>query len=65
MTSHLEEINQNYFEHMKHALFYSTESTKASFYFLIHAFLPWVFVNDGSQTVSKLQDSINRSKNVE
>ena len=49
MSKHLKNINMSYFQHMKCALGYAKESGKAMIYFSVHAFLPDVFVHDGSQ----------------
>lgn len=55
---HLRKNNQSYLQHCKESLSYSGKSFKASFYFLIHAFIPDVFEYKGSITVDSLNEMI-------
>jgi hypothetical protein len=55
---HLKENKQTYFEHLSESLSYSGQAFKASFYFLIHAFVPDLFKYNGSATVYSLTDTI-------
>lgn len=55
---HLKENKQTYFEHLSETLSYSGQAFKASFYFLIHAFVPDLFKYNGSSTVYSLTDTI-------
>ena len=51
-------MKQNYFEHGKDSLYYSYISGKASFYFLIHALYPDVYLTNGSKTINDLNATI-------
>ena len=55
---HLNEKNCSYFEHFKHASYYSSMSFKASFYFLVHAFYPDFYPDTGSTTIEILNNEI-------
>lgn len=55
---HLKKNNQTYFQHLSQTLSYSGRSFKASFYFLIHAFIPDLFEYNGSTTLYSLTDTI-------
>jgi hypothetical protein len=57
---HLKENKQTYFEHLSESLSYSGQAFKASFYFLIHAFVPDLFKYNGSATIYSLTDSIKQ-----
>lgn len=59
---HLKQIKQNYFEHFKDAIYFSIISFKASYYFLIHAIYPDIYLNDGSQTINYLKVLIDQKK---
>ena len=51
---HLEENNFSYLGHMKRSLVFSCQSFKAFLIFLIHAFLPFIFIEDGSKIIKNL-----------
>lgn len=57
---HLKENKQTYFEHLGESLSYSGRAFKASFYFLIHAFIPDLFQYNGSATLYSLTDTIKQ-----
>ena len=57
--NHLNDKNCSYFEHFKHAMYYSLVSLKASFYFFIHAFIPDLFTESGSTTINGLNHVIS------
>lgn len=61
--SHLKTINQTYGQHMLNALKYSALCQKASFFFLIHAIIPDVFVDNGSKTIRQIQDILAQQQN--
>lgn len=54
--THLEDLNQTYFEHLKDAIGYSIKSFTAGFIFLIHGFFPDILVTNGSDTISELNN---------
>lgn len=62
MKSHLQQVNQTYFQHFKHSIYYSGQSLKATFFFLIHAIFPDVFVDNGSTTIAELNTTISQNK---
>lgn len=57
---HLKKNKQSYFEHLGESLSYSGKAFKASFYFLIHAFIPDLFQYNGSATLYSLTDTIKQ-----
>ena len=57
LTKHLEEHSISYFEHMRRSLGFGYQSFKAGLIFLIHAFLPFILVEDGSEAIAKLNDN--------
>jgi len=56
MFNHLTLVKQTYSQHFFDAISYSYMAYKASFYFLVHAFLPDLFEFDGSREIKKLHD---------
>ena len=59
-SKHLEFAKQTYFEHMKDSLYYFGVSLKSSFFFLVHAFIPDLFLTNGSENISHLNDTITK-----
>jgi len=60
---HLNINNQTYFQHFKDAIAYSFDSFKCSFYFLIHAIYPDLFITKGSEEITKLNEKIKEKYN--
>ena len=58
---HLKKTGYGYFGHMKNALSYSVVAIFASFCFLIHAFLPFIFVLTGRQSVDKIKQLMEKN----
>jgi hypothetical protein len=56
--NHLNEIKQNYFSHFRDSMVFCGKSLKASFYFLIHAFYPDIFIKHGSTEIAELNSTI-------
>ena len=56
--SHLDFAGQTYSEHFVDAMKYSCKSFKASLFFFIHAFIPDLFTQSGSNCVHELSDTI-------
>ncbi len=64
INKHLRDVNETYFEHMYHALGYTLTFALLTVTTLIHAILPFLFVETGSKKVSKLNKHIqNRLDN--
>ena len=61
-TRHLKENDMTYLAHLKCALRYSIESGKASAVFAIHAFIPFMFVQTGSEKLDSLIWKIRKRK---
>jgi hypothetical protein len=61
--SHLEDVNQTYFEHFKDSIKYSFESLKGSLYFFVHAFIPDSYKTNGSEKIKDLHDKIREKYN--
>lgn len=62
LSKHLQQIDESYVQHMKHALSFAVELAVASLACLIHAFLPFLFEKTGSEKVNRLHNRmvINR-----
>ena len=60
-THHLRENNMTYVEHLIFALFYGLLCLLAGFYLIIHSVLPCFFTTAGSNLVSKLNKTFNKS----
>ncbi len=64
MNTHLNTVNESYFQHMRHALTFTVQMLGGAICCLIHAIFPFLFENAGSQIVSKLHERmvVNRLK---
>ncbi|GJM12950.1 MAG: hypothetical protein DHS20C12_13530 [Pseudohongiella sp.] len=64
MNSHLESVNESYFQHMRHALSFTLDMLVGAICCLVHAFFPSLFEHTGSQLITKLHDRmvVNRAK---
>ena len=64
MNSHLESVNESYFQHMRHALSFTLDMLVGAACCLVHAFFPSLFEHAGSQVVNRLYDRmvVNRAK---
>lgn len=64
LNAHLEQVDESYMQHMKHALSFAFNLGLASIVCLVHAFLPFLFEKQGSDLVRKLHDRmvVNRHK---
>ena len=64
MNSHLESVNESYFQHMRHALSFTVDRFVGALCCLVHAFFPALFEHTGSQIITKLYDRmvVNRAK---
>lgn len=58
MNSHLESVNESYFQHMRHALGFTLEMLVGAACCLVHAFFPSLFEHAGSQLVNRLHDAM-------
>jgi len=54
LNKHLKDVNETYFEHMYHALCYTLTFALLTVTALIHAILPFLFVETGSNIISNL-----------
>ena len=63
MNSHLESVNESYFQHMRHALSFTLDMLVGAACCLVHAFFPSLFEHTGSQLVNRLYDRmvVNRA----
>jgi len=55
---HLSFVKQSYLDHFRDAIYYSSVSFRASFYFFIHALYPDFFIHSGSNAVISLATTI-------
>ena len=60
---HLKKNNMSYREHFFIAMLFARLSFKAFFYFTVHAFLPFIYVTDGSKTIKEANIFIQAFKN--
>ena len=60
--SHLEDVKQTYFEHMKSAFSYAVLSFYAGTIFIIHGIFPDILIYDGSYTISLLEEILKNKK---
>lgn len=61
--THLDFAGQTYLEHFTDAMKYSGKSFKACFLFFIHAFVPDLFTQSGSNCIHNLNDTIKDKYN--
>ena len=63
INSHLQSVDETYFQHMQHALSFVLAMLLGSLCCLVHAFLPFVFEQKGSQIVNRQHDRmvVNRA----
>ena len=54
MNSHLESVNESYFQHMRHALSFTLDMLVGAACCLVHAFFPSLFEHTGSRLVNRL-----------
>ena len=54
--SHLESVNEGYFQHMRHALSFTLDMLVGAACCLVHAFFPSLFEHTGSRLVNRLYD---------
>lgn len=56
MTSHLEEVDETYTEHMQRACGFSLWMILGGLACLVHAFFPFLFERTGSRCIENLHD---------
>ncbi len=64
-TDHPASVDETYGEHMVTALSFAGPLFKAAFAALIHAFLPFLFVTTGSETITTLHDRMVTNRRVQ
>ena len=57
MPSHLKEHNISYIEHFKRSMYFASQSCKAMIVFVIHAFVPNIFTETGSNIIKELSET--------
>ncbi|MEX0964630.1 MAG: DUF6356 family protein [Pseudohongiellaceae bacterium] len=64
MNSHLNSVNESYFQHMRHALSFTVDMLLGAICCLVHAVFPFLFEDAASQIVHRLHDRmvVNRAK---
>ena len=55
-NAHLEQVEESYLQHMRHALSFAFNLGVASVVCLVHAFLPFLFEKQGSAIVRRMHD---------
>lgn len=61
--SHLNDVKQTYFEHMKNSFGYALLSFYAGTIFIIHGIFPDILVHDGTYTILLLEENLQTKKN--
>lgn len=56
--THLNKVEQTYYDHFRDSIGYSWRAFKSSLCFFVHAIWPDVFVTSGSDTIMKLHETI-------
>ena len=64
-TDHPASVHESYGEHMSMALSFAGPLFKAAAAALIHAFLPFLFVTTGSETITTLHDRMVTNRRVQ
>lgn len=59
---HLVDVDEGYFTHMKFALQMGLLSLLAATFLITHAFIPCIFLNNGSKTIEKISNIIAERK---
>jgi len=54
LNKHLKNIDESYFTHMRHALYFSVKSFGAGFILLLHSIAPFVLITNGSSIITRL-----------
>lgn len=54
LTNHLEEVDETYFEHLRHASRFSVTMAVGSIACLVHAIFPFLFTKAGSAIITKM-----------
>jgi len=62
-TDHPEAANQTYFEHLKHAWYFSYQAKKAGAMFFLHGLFPFWFEFSGSDLIKNLNDELQAKRN--
>jgi hypothetical protein len=62
-TEHPASVGENYFSHMGMAIGFGARMLFCGFACLVHAFLPFLFVKTGSNTISHLHDTMVLHRN--
>ena len=64
-TDHPASVDETYGEHMAVALSFAGPLFKAAAAALIHAFMPFLFVTTGSETITTLHDRMVTNRRVQ
>ncbi len=64
-TEHPASVDETYAEHMATSLSFAVPLFKAACAALIHAFLPFLFVTTGSETITALHDRMVTNRRVQ
>ena len=62
--AHPASVGEGYFEHLRHALWFSARMFQGGLLCLLHALLPFLFVTSGSKVITDLHDRmvVNRTR---
>ena len=65
LTRHLNEANETYFEHFRHAMSFSGRMFIGAFACAVHGLVPFVFERTGSSQIANLHERmvVNRFRN--
>tara|TARA_B100000508_G_scaffold132041_1_gene120653 strand:- start:1178 stop:1399 length:222 start_codon:yes stop_codon:yes gene_type:complete len=65
LKRHLRDVEEGYFEHMGHSLGFAVRLLFASLALFVHAFLPFLFKEFGSNQVAKVVNKLTKGKRGE
>ena len=63
LTKHLRDVNETYFQHFRHAMYFSLQMMLSAIACAIHAVFPFLFEHTGSKRVAQLYNDmfVNRA----
>jgi hypothetical protein len=64
-NTHLHQVEEGYFEHMRHSLGFAIRLLSASVALMIHALLPFLFKEFGSNQIAKVVCKLTKGKRGE
>ncbi len=63
MSSHLKEINETYFEHLRFAMWMGVRMVFAGVACILHSIMPEILITTASDTIKTLNQEMHERKN--